>query len=352
MTASVSTPRRNRLPRRPPAAECRDPTPAAAPAGADRRRAAAARRVGAVRRPAADRPCAGAGRKPRRAGAPRRPRSNRPRSRDAHAGPGRTPAPVARACPRRSQPPRRGPRPAPRPRRSHAWKSRRPGHGTCRQCRRWRLRCRRTPTWCWCRPRAAPSRWSKRRKRRVPSACARRASRSPAEPLQLAEPAARTAAGVARRNRWHAHEGGRGCRLRPFRRRGLPARQARRGLLRSTPMKRLLIVYHTQFGGTGQMAHAALAGAQSAAVEGVGRHRRVASRGGRRAGGGPRGVGPGHRRVGELRRRGRRRSKDFFERIYYPCEGGACRPALRAADLLRQRRRGRSCATSIASPRA
>jgi multimeric flavodoxin WrbA len=84
-------------------------------------------------------------------------------------------------------------------------------------------------------------------------------------------------------------------------------------------MKRLLIVYHTQFGGTGQMARAALAGAQTFAAEAPGvavELRRAAD------------TGPAEVRAasGLLIAASENFGgvagaiKDFFERIYYPCE--------------------------------
>ena len=82
-------------------------------------------------------------------------------------------------------------------------------------------------------------------------------------------------------------------------------------------MKRLLIVYHTQFGGTAQMAEAALDGARS--IDDVDTR------------------APARRRCRRRRSRSRRDAlliatsenfggmagmvKDFLERVYYPCEG-------------------------------
>jgi hypothetical protein len=81
-------------------------------------------------------------------------------------------------------------------------------------------------------------------------------------------------------------------------------------------MRRLLIVWHTQFGGTGQMAAAALAGARS--VEGV---ETVALR--------AHDAGPGDLLDADALLIGCSENfggmagmlKDFLERSYYPCEG-------------------------------
>jgi multimeric flavodoxin WrbA len=87
-------------------------------------------------------------------------------------------------------------------------------------------------------------------------------------------------------------------------------------MLRSTVMKRLLIVYHTQFGGTAQMAEAAFAGARSivevdtvllrAAAAGVAdliaAHALLVAASENFGG-----------MAGMV--------KDFLERVYYPCEG-------------------------------
>jgi multimeric flavodoxin WrbA len=81
-------------------------------------------------------------------------------------------------------------------------------------------------------------------------------------------------------------------------------------------MRRLLIVWHTQFGGTGQMAAAALAGARS--VEGV---ETIALR--------AHDAGPGDLLAADALLIGCSENfggmagmlKDFLERVYYPCEG-------------------------------
>lgn len=81
-------------------------------------------------------------------------------------------------------------------------------------------------------------------------------------------------------------------------------------------MRRLLIVWHTQFGGTGQMAAAALAGARS--VEGVGTNALRAQD-----------AGPGDLLAADALLIGCSENfggmagmlKDFLERVYYPCEG-------------------------------
>jgi multimeric flavodoxin WrbA len=87
-------------------------------------------------------------------------------------------------------------------------------------------------------------------------------------------------------------------------------------MLRSTLMKRLLIVYHTQFGGTAQMAEAAFAGARSVAevdtallraaeagvADLVAAHALLVAT--------PENFGGMAGMV-----------KDFLERVYYPCEG-------------------------------
>jgi multimeric flavodoxin WrbA len=85
-------------------------------------------------------------------------------------------------------------------------------------------------------------------------------------------------------------------------------------------MKRLLIVFHTQFGGTGQMAHAALAGARSAAVEASGvtvELRRAADTGPAEVRAASGLVIAASENFGGVAGA----IKDFFERIYYPCEG-------------------------------
>lgn len=85
-------------------------------------------------------------------------------------------------------------------------------------------------------------------------------------------------------------------------------------------MKRLLIVYHTQFGGTGQMARAALAGARSTLAATTELHvelRRAADTGPaevRAASGLIIAASENFGGVAGI-------VKDFFERIYYPCDG-------------------------------
>jgi multimeric flavodoxin WrbA len=87
-------------------------------------------------------------------------------------------------------------------------------------------------------------------------------------------------------------------------------------MLRSTSMKRLLIVYHTQFGGTAQMAEAAFAGARSIAeidtvllrapeagvADLVAAHALLVA------------TSENFGSMAGL-------VKDFLERVYYPCEG-------------------------------
>jgi len=81
-------------------------------------------------------------------------------------------------------------------------------------------------------------------------------------------------------------------------------------------MKRLLIVYHTQFGGTAQMAEAAFAGARSIAdVDTV--FRRAATAGVADLDGANALLIATSENFGGMAGM----IKDFLERIYYPCEG-------------------------------
>jgi multimeric flavodoxin WrbA len=87
-------------------------------------------------------------------------------------------------------------------------------------------------------------------------------------------------------------------------------------VLRSKLMKRLLIVYHTQFGGTAQMAEAALAGARSITeIDTV--LRRAADAGV------PDLVAANALLIATSENFGGMAGmvKDFLERVYYPCAG-------------------------------
>ena len=87
-------------------------------------------------------------------------------------------------------------------------------------------------------------------------------------------------------------------------------------VLRSTAMKRLLIVYHTQFGGTAQMAEAAFAGARSIAEVDTA-FLRAAEAGVADL------VAADALLVATSENFGGMAGivKDFLERVYYPCEG-------------------------------